>query len=76
LFFTNLENILGKRGGKYFVGDKLSWAELHFFQMVEVILDNNSKVLEPFPQLTAVMERTKQVPNIRKWLEERPQTAY
>ena len=41
---TNLENILGKRGGNFFVGNKLSWAELHFLQMMDVILDNNEKV--------------------------------
>ena len=41
---TNLENILGKRGGNFFVGNKLSWAELHFLQIMDVILDNNGKV--------------------------------
>ena len=41
---TNLENILGKRGGNFFVGNKLSWAELHFLQMMDVVLDNIDKV--------------------------------
>lgn len=41
---TNLENILGKRGGNFFVGNKLSWTELHFLQMMDVILDNNAEV--------------------------------
>lgn len=73
---TNLENILGKRGGNFFVGNKLSWAELHFLQMMDVVLDNNDKVLDPFPMLKALIENTKLVPNIKKWLEERPKTPY
>jgi len=48
---TNLENILGKRGGNFFVGNKLSWTELHFLQIMDVILDNNAEVLDPFPML-------------------------
>ena len=48
---TNLENILGKRGGNFFVGNKLSWTELHFLQMMDVILDNNAEVCKMIKML-------------------------
>ena len=60
LIKTNLENILGKRGGNYFVGNKISWAELHFLQIMDVILDNNEKVckLKLMKQLTSIISTT------------------
>merc|ERR1711915_578626 len=59
---TNLE----RRGGEFFVGDNFSWAELHPLQLVDLIVSMKSeKVLESTPKLAKLMQRTKNVPNIK-----------
>jgi len=68
----SLETMLVKRGGQYFVGNSFSWAELHFMQFVDLIVSQDSKVLESSPALANNVQRTRDLPNIRKWLNERP----
>jgi len=75
--FANLEKNLERRGGEFFVGDNFSWAELHILQLVDLIVSMKSvKVLESTPKLANLMQRTKNVPNIKKYLEERPGTEF
>jgi len=73
---SNLEKILQKRGGQYFVGNKVTWAEMHFYQIMEIVLGQNSGALDAFPKLKSLNERIKLIPNIKKWLEERPATDF
>jgi len=73
---ANLEKQVEKRGGGQFVGSTFTWAELHFYQIMEMILKDNEKVLDAFPKLKAIFNNTKEIPNIKKWLEERPKTDY
>ena len=65
---------------------------MHFYQIMEIILGQNSGVkftykyeiihlsslqaLDAFPLLKSLNERIKLIPNIKKWLEERPATDY
>ena len=65
---------------------------MHFYQIMEIILGQNSGVestykyeiiqlsflqaLDAFPKLKSLNERIKLIPNIKKWLEERPATDY
>ena len=71
---ANLEKIMTARGGQFFAGNKFSWAELHFYQLVDRITDFNAKVLQNYPKLRDNVERTKNLPNIKKWLQTRPKT--
>ena len=41
---ANLEKQVEKRGGGQFVGSTFTWAELHFYQIMEMILKDNEKV--------------------------------
>ena len=34
----NLEKVLSSRGGQFFAGNALTWAELHFLQFVDFML--------------------------------------
>merc|ERR1712154_330435 len=54
---ANLEKLLEKRGGQYFVGNRWSWAELHFYQIIELILAQHAQVLDSFPKLKSMTER-------------------
>merc|ERR1712013_855005 len=66
---ANLEKVLEKRGGQFFVGNAFSWAELHLLQLVDIILSMKmEQVLEATPNLANLMTRTRNVPNIKKYL--------
>jgi len=71
---TNLEKLLVKRGGQYFAGNQFSWAELHFLQIMDLVMAKNEGVLDKFPKLNNLIKRTKNIPNIKKWMEDRPVT--
>merc|ERR1711994_596430 len=73
---ANLEKVLTARGGQFFAGNSLSWAELHFLQLTESLETMSPKCLDTTPKLANLLERTKNLPNIKKWLEERPVTPY
>merc|ERR1712193_379744 len=73
---ANLEKVLTARGGQFLAGNSLSWAELHFLQLTESLETMSPKYLDATPKLANLVERTKNLPNIKKWLEERPVTPY
>jgi len=73
---ANLEKVMKARGGQFFAGNCFSWAELHFLQLSESLETMSPKCLDATPKLANLVERTKNLPNIKKWLEERPVTPY
>jgi len=66
-----LEKKLESRGGEYFVGNSLTWADTHVFMYLS---DLDAAVLEKFPKLAGLKERVGSVPNIKAWVESRPKT--
>merc|ERR1711892_606701 len=73
---ANLEKMLVSRGGQYFVGNNLSWADLAVFQFAsDGIGGKPPKDLRAFPRLANLCERLGQVPNIKNWMNARPVTA-
>jgi len=73
---ASLEKLLVKRGGQYFVGNSFTWAELHFLQFVDFIISSDSKILQSTPALANNVQRTRDLPNIKKWLDERPASDF
>ena len=41
---ANLEKVLEARGGQFFAGNSLTWAELHFLQLVDLMSSPYPKV--------------------------------
>jgi len=41
---ANLEKVLEARGAQFFAGNSLTWAELHFLQLVDLMSSPNPKV--------------------------------
>ena len=75
-FLQNLEKILIRRGGQYFAGNSVSWAELYFLQFVDLINMIQDDFLNTVPKLKNLDERTRKIPNVAKWLEERPKSDF
>ncbi|XP_056020329.1 hematopoietic prostaglandin D synthase-like [Ostrea edulis] len=69
-----LSKTLKDNGGQYFVGKKLSLADIYFFDVVSRFLEKDDKVLDKFPELKANLNKTKSLPKIADYLTKRPKT--
>jgi len=77
----HLKNVdgLGKlygNGGAYFVGNKLTFADLFFYAMGEVVLQFDGSSLDNYPWLKQNREEVEKQPRIAEYLKNRPKTAF
>ncbi|KAJ8675365.1 hypothetical protein QAD02_011151 [Eretmocerus hayati] len=64
-----------KKNGGYFVGNKLSWADITFTAIIEGcsnILEKDQ--IEEFPALKKLTETVRSFPKIKAYIEKRPKT--
>merc|ERR1712018_555814 len=66
-----LETKLATRGGQYFVGNNLTWADTHVFMYLG---DLPKEAYANYPKLVSLYERVGAVPNIKAWVDSRPKT--
>ena len=66
-----LEKKLESRGGQYFVGNNLTWADTHVFMYLG---DLPKEAYAKYPKLVSLYERVGAVPNIKAWVDSRPKT--
>ena len=87
---ARLESRLKERGGQFFAGNNLSWADLHAFSFLDRMRLDNTEVrpeirskhdiivlfqlLDDFPAIKSLIERIEELPNISRWLQSRPST--
>ena len=69
---THLESRLKSRGGQYFAGNQLTWADLQLFNILEFLKALLPAPAENFPLLKNLETRVGDLPNIRRWIEKRP----
>merc|ERR1711976_53697 len=74
----NLEKKVEQRGGDFFIGKKVTWAEMHFFQIIDALIaePESKEILEPYPKLKNLFESVQKIPNVAKYLKERPVTPF
>merc|ERR1712117_36504 len=67
-----LERRLTQGGGQFMVGNTFSWADLHLFYFCgkDFISPN---VLAKYPKLSNLVRRVGQIPNVKRWIDSRPQ---
>jgi len=76
LFQANLEKKLVSRGGQYFVGNNLTWADLAVFQFcTDGFGGKPPKNLDNCPKIANLCQRIAEIPNIKNWRSSRPVTA-
>jgi len=72
---ANLEKVLTARGGQFFVGNNLSWADLAVFYLcVDGVGGRTPKDLRAFPKIANLVQRVGEIPNIKNWMTSRPVT--
>ncbi|NP_001165918.1 glutathione S-transferase S2 [Nasonia vitripennis] len=67
-----------KRNGGYFVGGKLTWADLYFVSLLDMFNFRSGEVdiLKNKPHLKALEQKVLQLPNIKAWVEKRPKSDF
>ncbi|XP_071830065.1 probable glutathione S-transferase 5 [Apostichopus japonicus] len=76
-----LETLLKENndGNNFFVGEKISMADFYVFAFIDgTVRTHYPSNYDPkdFPKLAAHMERMKKIPQVKDWLETRPDTPY
>ena len=72
-FMDRLEKIVSSTPGDFLFGEKLTYMDLSFFNGLDM-LKMFPTIVEGRPSLTKVKESVGSLPNIARWLKERPQT--
>ena len=72
---TAVEARLAGRGGQFFVGNRLTWADLMVFS-VSLNLATMGQSLTNVPLIQNLVARVGDIPNVKKWIAERPVTAF
>ena len=67
-----LEKRLIGRGGQYFVGNSISWADVQLYSFCSGLQDQSC--LHKVPKIKNLMDRVGNIPNIKDWVEKRPVT--
>eukprot|EP01133_Synstelium_polycarpum_P016376 gene16376-19485_t len=74
-FLNYWQSILTSNGGKYFVGQSLTWADLGlFFALQYLTLIGFPDVLPQYPILQSFVESIGSIPNIKQHVDARPVT--
>ena len=73
---AKLEALGSTNDNGYLWGNKLTWADLAFFNWISGVIARNPAVLDNYPSLKKLKQTVETLPNIAKWLKERPETAF
>ena len=71
----HFENWLS-RSGDYFVGKRLTLADIYFFHYISTLLNDNAAVVDKFPKVKALIKRVADEPKIAAWIKSRPVTPF
>ncbi|GAM23903.1 hypothetical protein SAMD00019534_070780 [Acytostelium subglobosum LB1] len=74
---ARLEAILIKAGGQHFVGDKITWADISIFNLIDFFHlqhDNLVEAVQGFPTLLAFHKRIAAIPVFAEYLNNRVKT--
>ena len=69
-----LEKRLEARGGQFFAGNCLTWADLQLFQCLDFYKSLVPSAVDKFPKLKDLACRVGELPNIKHWMKTRPAT--
>jgi glutathione S-transferase len=75
--FAAFEKQANQDKSGYWIGSRLSLFDIQLYGLIQFFDDQQSvqKALEGCPALKAIHDKVEQTPKIKKWLDERPQTA-
>jgi len=72
----NLQNFAAANRAGFFVGDKISLADIHFYAIAEMVMTKNPALLANHPNLKQLFDKVAANPKIADYLKKRPQTPF
>jgi len=69
-----LEKRLSER--EWFISDKITWADLMISLLFGEVHKKKAELLEPFPSVTALVLKVRDIPAIKQWLDTQPETPF
>ncbi|CAL8128183.1 unnamed protein product [Orchesella dallaii] len=76
-YFSVIESDLKKNGGKYLVGNGITWIDFllcHLAQLFSLL--SESDVLTDYPTIKKYQQEIFAIPEIKAWIDKRPVTPY
>ncbi|CAB3404381.1 unnamed protein product [Caenorhabditis bovis] len=74
--FSFFKKFLDSAKSGYLVGSSLTWVDLLIANHIETLAAKGEKVLDEFPEFVAHQKLVHSNPNIKKWIETRPETPF
>lgn len=75
-YMSKLDNIVEENNG-YVANGKLSWGDIYFICIADVFSQYiGFDLLTPYPNLVELQERITSVPEIKAWIDRRPETEF
>merc|ERR1712183_570137 len=71
-----LEKILVSRGGQFFAGNHLTWADLAVFLFANDGFLGKVPDVSAYPSIENLRKRVSEIPNIKNWISSRPVTDF
>ncbi|CAJ0574688.1 unnamed protein product, partial [Mesorhabditis spiculigera] len=75
-FFPIAVKQLMENGSGFLVGNKVSWADLFLIYHVETFRNCRPEYVDDYPGILAHFEKVRAIPELKKWLEKRPEAQY
>ena len=73
--FQKLEKRLEARGGQFFAGNCLTWADLQLLAYLDTFGKMVPNALDNCPKMKDLNCRVGELPNIKNWMSTRPQSS-
>lgn len=73
-FLVRYHHFLSSNGGKFFVGSGITWVDLLFANVFRNWVDKFPDAMGGHHKLIEFAERIEAIPNVEKWIENRPDT--
>jgi glutathione S-transferase len=60
----------------FLIGSKITWADLYLSSVLDNLGNRTNSVLEKFNRVKRLDQRVKAIPNVNRWLKQRPVTEF
>ena len=75
-FLTIFQSIISKNPSGWLYGSKVTYADFALHSVMSWVKMGGAEVLDAFPAIKANLEAVEALPNIKKWIEERPVSQF
>ncbi|XP_064390334.1 glutathione S-transferase-like [Halichondria panicea] len=75
-FLGIFEKLVSSNASGWIYGSKVTYADFHLYNLMGWVKMGDAEALDSFPAIKKNMEAVKALPNIAKWLKERPEDQY